>query len=371
VVCGGRDAQHVFGDAWLLDVATAEWEELPTHVEPRAFHAATMVGEQLLVFGGMNLENRAFATLYKLDVTRQCVIAQLPTDVIIYLLSFLEPPDLLQLAQVSRRMNQVASSDRLWEPISRNLHKWFVGAIAWVHGSEPSDAGKDSKKKKTFKEQCRSQVLPRIGEYKQRQPGMVPIKVVVVGDGATGKTCLLIRYTTNSFPQDYVPTVFDNYSSAVMFGKLAVSVSLWDTAGPEDYDRLRPLSYPQTDIFLHCFSMVSRSAFANIRAKWVPEVNHHAPNVCPSAKSVLVGTKVDLREDPKSIQRLAEMQSTPITREEGIALAKELGMSAYAETSSLTGEGISAMFQACFALHLREEPTDGRSAGDKNKCVLQ
>ncbi|KAF4523717.1 hypothetical protein B566_EDAN011581 [Ephemera danica] len=97
-----------------------------------------------------------------------------------------------------------------------------------------------------------------------------PLKITAVGDGMVGKTCMLITYTSKQFPSDYVPTVFDNYADNITVDGQHFNMTLWDTAGQEDYERLRPLSYPNTDCFLLCFSISSRSSFENVSSKCTP-----------------------------------------------------------------------------------------------------
>lgn len=129
----------------------------------------------------------------------------------------------------------------------------------------------------------------------------IGIKCVLVGDGAVGKTSLNASYGTGSFPGEYIPTVFDNYQYSVQvklegYG-LNVNIALWDTAGQEDYDRLRPLSYPDTDVFVLVFSVESPASFENVMVKWYPETKDHVPK----APRILVGTKVDLASDKVSL----------------------------------------------------------------------
>merc|ERR1712137_863321 len=198
---------------------------------------------------------------------------------------------------------------------------------------------------------------------------MQNVKCVVVGDGAVGKTSLLISYTENRFPVDYVPTVFDNFTTGVEVDGKLINFALWDTAGQEEYSRLRALSYPETDVFLLCFSVVSPSSFDNIKSKWHPEINHH----CPEAKTMLVGTKIDLREDKETLESL-KGEKLP-TLEMGEGLASSIGATMYLECSALTQEGLKTVFEEAIRTVIGSDggPNGGGEAkpkAQKKKCTL-
>eukprot|EP01091_Cochliopodium_minus_P006563 TRINITY_DN16514_c0_g1_i1.p1 TRINITY_DN16514_c0_g1~~TRINITY_DN16514_c0_g1_i1.p1 ORF type:complete len:204 (-),score=62.81 TRINITY_DN16514_c0_g1_i1:26-637(-) len=173
---------------------------------------------------------------------------------------------------------------------------------------------------------------------------MEEVKCVVVGDEKIGKTSLLITYTSNTFPIDFIPSIFENYCTNMMFQEKAVRLSLWDTQGNEDFDRLRPLTYPQTNVFVVCFSVIDPNTFEHAKTKWIPEVLQHAPE----AKIVLVGLKSDLKNDQNTIQKLKEKKIEPISNDQ-IKKEKEEGKIneciEYIECSSLNLYNVKEAFE--------------------------
>jgi len=166
-------------------------------------------------------------------------------------------------------------------------------------------------------------------------------KLVIVGDGACGKTCLLIVFSKGTFPEDYVPTVFENYVADVEVDGRRVELALWDTAGQEDYDRLRPLSYPDSHVVLICFAIDLPDSLENVQEKWIGEVMHF----CPKVPVMLVGCKKDLRRDPQTNENLRKQNQRPIAPEQGQAVAQKIGARMYLECSARTGEGVREVFQ--------------------------
>jgi small GTP-binding protein len=199
---------------------------------------------------------------------------------------------------------------------------------------------------------------------------MKHIKCVVVGDGAVGKTCLLLSYTTNAFPGEYIPTVFDNYSANVMVEDQQINLQLWDTAGQEDYKKLRPLSYPQTDVFVICFSLVAPTSLENVQNMWIPEVKEH----CPTTPYILVGMKSDLRD--QFGQHADEYKSKgmePVPSSKGEEMKKVIGAQAYLECSARLQYNLKEVFEQAIKVVLHPpsaSPAKKEPKAKKGGCCL-
>ncbi|KAI8620610.1 GTP-binding protein rho1 [Chytriomyces sp. MP71] len=166
-------------------------------------------------------------------------------------------------------------------------------------------------------------------------------KLVIVGDGACGKTCLLIVFVRNEFPETYIPTVFENHTTDIVIDNRKVELALWDTAGQEDYDRLRPLSYPESHVVLITFAIDNPDSLDNVSEKWFPEVNQY----CPGVPVVLVGLKKDLRTNSDVVRELAKTGQAPVSAQQGADAARRIGAVAYLECSARTREGVQDLFQ--------------------------
>jgi len=195
----------------------------------------------------------------------------------------------------------------------------------------------------------------------------VSVKLMTIGDGAVGKTSLLMSFALDKFPDEYSPTVFDNYNCTMIFQDHTVALGLWDTAGQQDYETLRPLAYPGTHIFLVCFSVISRSSFINVEQVWLKEIQKNSPDV----PWVLCGTKGDLLENPEVLKKLEEEKQPPILKEEAEKFSKKLGAYGYVQCSGKTQVGMTNVFQMCVEAGLIKQGIISPQKKKKMKYNLQ
>ncbi|KAL6944309.1 Rho GTPase [Hanseniaspora osmophila] len=164
-------------------------------------------------------------------------------------------------------------------------------------------------------------------------------KLVIIGDGSCGKTSLLHVFTLGKFPNEYQPTVFENYVTDCRVDGIDIQLSLWDTAGQEEYERLRPLSYSKADVILIGFAVDDEESLMNTRIKWIQEVLRY----CPGVPIILVGLKKDL-EDNRGNPDFAHHGF--IKRKDAEIIANEIGAKKLMMCSALTGEGVDDVFEA-------------------------
>jgi small GTP-binding protein len=189
---------------------------------------------------------------------------------------------------------------------------------------------------------------------------MENVKSVVVGDGGAGKTCLLVAYSQDKFFGEYTPTIIDNYQVNMIHEDKPIALNLWDTAGQEDYDRLRPLSYPQADVFIAVFSLANKATLHNVARKWFPEVEQYAPGV----PIILCGTKSDLRD---SVDGDGCVQT-----EQGQEVAKQIRAAAYIEASALTQHNVKEVFKEALqvAMDRRHQERHPKKWSQSRRCSI-
>ncbi|XP_018582797.1 rho-related GTP-binding protein RhoV [Scleropages formosus] len=172
------------------------------------------------------------------------------------------------------------------------------------------------------------------------------ISCMLVGDGAVGKTSMIVSYTANGYPAEYQQTAFDVFSGQVQVDGMPVRIQLVDTAGQEEFDGFRSFCYAHTDVFILCFSVVNPASFQNVTKKWIPEIR--ACN--PTSPVILVGTQSDLRHDVNVLIRLDQSKVKPVVSSRAKDVAEKIRAQDYVECSALTQKNLKEAFDtAIFA----------------------
>ncbi|KAJ1931118.1 GTP-binding protein Rho1 [Linderina macrospora] len=179
-----------------------------------------------------------------------------------------------------------------------------------------------------------------MGDYSKN---IIQRKAIVIGDGACGKTCLLHVFRMGKFPDDdrYIPTVFDAWVADMEVNNQPVELALWDTAGQEEFDRLRLLCYPDASVVVICFSVDSPDSLDNVEEKWYAESSMQALG----APTILVALKLDLRNDQRTVNELARYGQHPVSQAEGQRMAERIGAVAYVECSSIQNLNVRQVFE--------------------------
>jgi Ras-related C3 botulinum toxin substrate 1 len=177
-------------------------------------------------------------------------------------------------------------------------------------------------------------LLPKSIHESSQSPNK--LQIVSVGNSQVGKTAFWITLVQGRFPADYVHAAPMNGSCNMLISGKGIELNVQDPNGSEDYDRLRPRSYAQTDVFLICYNITDRASLTQVKNKWVLEIQHF----CPNTPFILIGLKNDLRDDPNTQERLRQRNESVITEQEGQEVAREIGAHSHILVSSLAEENI-------------------------------
>ncbi|KAI1508700.1 Ras GTPase [Pyrenophora tritici-repentis] len=155
------------------------------------------------------------------------------------------------------------------------------------------------------------------------------------------------------------PTVFENYVHDIYIDNTHVELSLWDTAGQEEFDRLRSLSYDDTHAIMLCFSVDSPDSLENVETKWVGEIAEN----CPGVKLVLVALKCDLRKKEDDDADGQQPEKPCIDYNEGLRVAEKIKALRYLECSAMKNRGVNEAFTEAARVALQVKTSKDQSGG--------
>ncbi|KAI9819177.1 MAG: Rho GTPase [Pycnora praestabilis] len=162
---------------------------------------------------------------------------------------------------------------------------------------------------------------------------------------------------------------FKNYVHDIFVDNVHIELSLWDTAGQEEFDRLRSLSYDDTHAILLCFSVDSKDSLENIESKWVGEIAEN----CQGVKLVLVALKCDLREKHTEDEEDAEggahrEEKELIDYKQGLEVARRIQALRYLECSAMRNRGVNEAFTEAARVALSVKGPSGSNSD--SKCTV-
>ncbi|XP_023658603.1 rho-related GTP-binding protein RhoF-like [Paramormyrops kingsleyae] len=192
------------------------------------------------------------------------------------------------------------------------------------------------------------------------------LNMVIVGDGGCGKTSLLMAYSKRDFSEKYVPSVFEKVTTTSNFGGRDIILNIYDTAGQEDYDRLRPLSYPDANLVFICYDVTNPTSFENVLLKWYPEVHHF----CRGLPILLIGCKTDLRKNKEQTRKLRALGLAPITYLQGVEAMRQMKAELYLECSAKYQENVMDIFREAVKRGLTATQRARQARRKANFCTM-
>jgi hypothetical protein len=263
-IFGGCDFENDFTNGFkiskneCIDIATNPFESGPVFST-----IVVLEGGELYIGGVVRNDPISLLSAPSRERFHDNITEELGTDVILLILQFLTPHDLYSIITASKKwsVSYYATSNLIWEPLYPTISKWpkysvltdkQVNAILNTNSDTKYKKALDqlhmmwikymTEAKANTKKYIRERAVKRdkLQHYGipnkpyfinsmeiQSQTTKRHLKVVVVGDGAVGKTCLLLRHVIGTYPTEYIPTVFDNYVSQIVVVDQTIDMSYW------------------------------------------------------------------------------------------------------------------------------------------------